>query len=227
MDSYFEKCYDSIRYPMDGVERKGLRNAQIGAIHAVASHFTIRRKEPAIVVMPTGSGKTAVLMMSAFVGRARRVLVVTPSRLVRSQIAEDFRNLAILKKIGVLGDAISEPKVTEVKGRVSSSEEWEELRSCDVVVGSPNSISPALEDVSEPPEDLFDLVLIDEAHHSPAVTWNKLMLAFPKAKRVLFTATPFRRDRQEIEGRLVYSYPIKAVRQGNAGQVSGTGSHYL
>lgn len=74
MGRYFTDCYGTVRYPIDGEGGEGLRVAQIGAIHAVASHFTVRADEPAIVVMPTGSGKTAVLMMSAFVERARRVL---------------------------------------------------------------------------------------------------------------------------------------------------------
>lgn len=209
MSGYFTDRYGAVRYPIDGEGGEGLRIAQIGAIHAVASHFTVRAEEPAMVVMPTGSGKTAVLMMSAFVERARRVLVVTPSVLVRGQIKANFETLSVLKRVGVLEESTLGPRVAEVRSRVTSPEGWEEMREYDVVVGTPSSISPALEDVPDPPEDLFDLILVDEAHHSPAVTWNKLLSSFAGAKRVLFTATPFRQDRREIEGRLVYSYPMK------------------
>ncbi len=209
MSTYFEQYYDAVQYPISGEDSEGLRSCQIGAIHAVASHFTIRDEEPAIVVMPTGSGKTAVLMMCAFVERAKRVLVVTPSVLVRSQIKENFETLSVLKRARVLEEAVVDPRVADVKRRISSPEGWEELREYDVVVGTPSSISPALEDVPDPPDDLFDLILVDEAHHSPAITWNKLLSSFPSAKRVLFTATPFRQDRREIEGRLVYGYPMK------------------
>jgi hypothetical protein len=56
---------------------------------------------------------------------------------------------------------------------------------------------------------VFDLVLCDEAHQSPAKTWAHILKAFPKARKVLFTATPFRRDRREIPGQIVYTYPVR------------------
>lgn len=205
--SYFEKHYDSVSYPIAVGKGEGLRRAQRGAIHAVASHFTLR-PEPAIVVLPTGSGKTAVSMLAAFVERAKRVLVVTPSRLVRNQIAEEYKSLKVLKVNKALPVGVPVPRIREVESRIASEAMWRELEAFDVVVGTPNSISPALEGISQPPEDLFDLILVDEAHHSSAATWNSLLLSFPKAKRVLFTATPFRRDKGEIVGRVVYDYPI-------------------
>jgi superfamily II DNA or RNA helicase len=205
--SYFEKHYDLVSFPIAIGKGEGLRRAQRGAIHAVAAHFTLR-PEPAIVVLPTGSGKTAVSMLAAFIERAGRVLVVTPSRLVRNQIAEEYKSLKVLKVNKALPVSVPVPRIHEVESRLSSEAMWRELEAFDVVVGTPNSISPALEGVSKPPEDLFDLILVDEAHHSSAATWNSLLLSFPKAKRVLFTATPFRRDKGEIIGKVVYDYPI-------------------
>lgn len=64
---------------------RGLRRGQRGVAHAVAAHFELR-EDFAVVTMPTGSGKTAVLALSPFLLRARRALLVTPSRLVRHQI---------------------------------------------------------------------------------------------------------------------------------------------
>lgn len=205
--SYFESHYNAIRYPLES-ENGGLRRAQRGAIHAVAAHFTTKR-ERAVVVMPTGSGKTAVLMLAAFVERAKRVLVITPSRLVRNQISEEFESLKTLRNIKALEGDFASPQVYEVEEKILSADDWESLREYDVVVGTPNSISPAVEGIPEPPEDLFDLLLIDEAHHSPAKTWNELLRHFPKAKVVMFTATPFRRDKREIKGRFIYTYSLR------------------
>lgn len=67
--------------------------------------------------MPTGSGKTAVLIISAFLLRAKRVLVVTPSRLVREQIATKFRNLTLLKNIGVISRDCPQATVGPAKPR--------------------------------------------------------------------------------------------------------------
>jgi len=78
-----------------------LRDSQLGALYAIASHFTVRTDE-AIVAMPTGTGKTAVIMMAPYLLEAKRVLLVSSSRLVRSQIAEDFSDLRTLKELSVI-----------------------------------------------------------------------------------------------------------------------------
>ena len=216
---YFSENYDHIRYPISGEDKLGLRKSQLGAIHAIAAHFTLN-SEAAIIVMPTGSGKTAVLMMVPYLERATRVLIVSPSRLVRSQITEQFGKLELLKNIGVIKKDTNHPRIKEVTKMLTEAQQWEDLRSADVVVGTPNCISPAYTNIPNPPDDLFDLLLIDEAHHSPAQTWNGIIDAFPDAKRVLFTATPFRRDKQEIKGKIIYSYPIReAYNEGIFGNI--------
>jgi superfamily II DNA or RNA helicase len=189
--------------------KKGLRRGQVGSINALSQHFSLDRLEPAIVVMPTGSGKTAVMMLSAFLLGAERVLVVTPSRLVRGQICEQFNGLALLRDIGVIAPSLkTSPRVFEVEKTIKSEEDWESLREYDVVVGTTNGVSPGHAAIPQPPEDLFDLILVDEAHHSAAKTWNQLLESFPNAKRILFTATPFRRDSREIHGTIVYTYSV-------------------
>ncbi len=78
--TYFGEKYPDLRYPIEAVGQVGLRNAQIGSIHAIASHFTLERHQPGVVVLPTGSGKTAVLMATPYLMRSERALVLTPSR---------------------------------------------------------------------------------------------------------------------------------------------------
>lgn len=124
MGTYFEDGHDALRYPVGGTERAGLRVAQRGAIHALAAHFTVRSGEPTLVVMPTGSGKTAVLMMSAFVERAGRVLVVTPSVLVRGQIRE---TLSVLKRVGALGCEVGREILGEISSPPTSSPNFSAL----------------------------------------------------------------------------------------------------
>ncbi|WP_394171205.1 DEAD/DEAH box helicase [Saccharospirillum alexandrii] len=219
-EEYFSKNYQNLLWPIAVDDHPGFRNAQLGALHAIGAHFT-NRYDPGIVTMPTGAGKTAVLMAAAYLLRAKRVLIITPSRLVREQIAEQFETLAVLKKIVALIDDIPPPKVFSTRERLGADEEWELMRDFDVVVGTLPSISPSFNNIPTPPEDLFDLVLVDEAHHSPAKTWKSIIDAFPNAKKVLFTATPFRRDNKEIKGRLIYSYSLsKAYRDGIFGEIS-------
>ncbi|MFS8172338.1 DEAD/DEAH box helicase [Vreelandella titanicae] len=220
-DGYFSKNYKNLLWPIAvGDEHPGFRNAQLGALHAIGAHFT-NRLDPGIVTMPTGSGKTAVLMAAAYLLRAKRILIITPSRLVREQIAEQFETLTVLKKIEALQNDVPAPKVYSTRERLGADEGWELMKDFDVIVGTLPSISPSFDNIPTPPEDLFDLVLVDEAHHSPAKTWKSIIDAFPDAKKVLFTATPFRRDNKEIKGRLIYSYSLsKAYRDGVFGEIS-------
>jgi superfamily II DNA or RNA helicase len=207
--SYFVDRYPDIRLPVaTDAEPLGFRNAQLGAIHAVASHFTLR-DEPALITLPTGAGKTAVLLACAILLQPRtRVLLVTPSRALRNQVANEARTMATLRRIGALPNAVRLPKVHEVQHRLRHQADWDSLRNFDIVVGTPPSLSPQAFEVAEPPADLFDLVLMDEAHHSPAPTWAALLAAFPEAKKILCTATPFRLDQQEIRAISVYDYSL-------------------
>ena len=206
--SYFGDQYPALRFPLAEGDHAGLRNAQLGALFATVSHFTIRQ-DPALIVLPTGAGKTAVLTLIPFLLRATRVLVATTSRLVRSQIAAEFHSLATPRRLGAVDLDCPLPATTEVLGRLATPEAWEALRQYDVVVATPHCVSPAFEGIAAPPQDLFDLLLIDEAHHTPARTWNDLLNAFPVAQKVFATATPTRRDCKEVRARLVYAYPLR------------------
>lgn len=217
--SYFAKAHDQFRMPFARDGLKGLRPPQIAAAHAVAAHFYSRR-EPAIITMPTGSGKTAVLLAVSFLLRPVRVLVLTPSRLVRDQLGEQFRSISLLKELRALPEECVPPKVSIVEKRIGSLHDWEELRAADVVVATAFVVSPEIEEIPEPPADLFDLILVDEAHHVAATTWAGLLRHFAKARQVLVTATPYRADGKEIGGRFVFSYPLRrALEDGVFGEI--------
>jgi ERCC4-related helicase len=83
-------------------------------MHAIASHFSLHHRS-AVIVLPTGAGKTAVLMLTPYVLEARRILVITPSRFVREQIKQDYATLKTLKKANVLPESLPAPRVYENK----------------------------------------------------------------------------------------------------------------
>lgn len=204
---------------MDPQENTGLREAQVAASHSIAAHFWSKNR-PAIIVMPTGSGKTAVMMLASILLRPKRVLVVAPSRLLREQLAKKFRAMDPLVRLGALDDGVTGPGTYEVKKRITLAERWESLSEHDVVVTTPYAASPGIKGVPHPDRDLFDLVIFDEAHHTPAPIYRALRGSFPAAKILLFTATPFRRDEQEISGDLIFTYELgKAVSDGIFGRL--------
>jgi superfamily II DNA or RNA helicase len=185
----------------------GLREAQIGATLAAVSHFTTS-STPALLVLPTGVGKTALMtILPLLINGVDRVLVVAPTRVVRTQIVKEFQTLKVLKAAGCLAGDAAAPNVHVARNRVRSEDAWSRLRKFDVVVGLPHSLSPANDNAS-PPRDMFDLVIVDEAHHMPAATWAQLLDSV-EAKKVYLTATPFRRDAQRICAEPAYSYSLK------------------
>ena len=211
--SYFSDAFTNLKLTVAENGGVGLRRAQLGAIHAIGAYFALPRNEPGLVVMPTGSGKTAVMIMSAFLLRVNRVLILTPSRLVRAQIAEEASALGVLKDAGVLPQLFEKPKVREVKERVTSAQAWEDILKADIVVATPQCVSPGITNVEKAPDGSFDLVLMDEAHHSEAPRWADILDSFKDSKRVLFTATPFRRDKRELRARIIFSYPLRLAHE--------------
>lgn len=141
-------------------------------------------------------------MMVPFLLESKKVLVLTPSILVRGQITEEFCHFTTLKKANCLDATVPLPNVIEIKSPSESEEELNQLYQYDVVVTTPNSFYKNLQYAEK---DLFDLLLIDEAHHSPAETWKSIILHFEDARKVFFTATPFRTDKKEIRGEIIYS----------------------
>jgi superfamily II DNA or RNA helicase len=120
----------------------------------------------------------------------------------------------------VIEEVDGEMSVIELDAKIMNEEGWQALSKFNVTISTPNCVSPGIDDIPIPPEDLFDLVLIDEAHHSAAKTWVAILESFPQARKILFTATPFRRDRKEIKAPIIYSYPLsKAYADGTFGKI--------
>lgn len=189
------------------LERFGVpawRPPQRGALGALLAHWSLPHKTPALISIPTGSGKTAVAMAAPYLMQADRVLVVVPSKDLRHQTVTAFETEAVLRSVGARSGDMS-PRVVQVTGRV---EDWSVLYEADVVVALPNSISPVYYS-NPPPPELFDLVVVDEAHHAPAPTWQAILDHFNAARGVLLTATPQRRDGRRVPGDLIYHYPLR------------------
>lgn len=208
-----------------GVSNDGLtlREAQIGAYMAVCSHFTCSN-EIATVVIPTGVGKTATMALIPFGLKANRVLIIVPSKTIRGQIFEEFSNFNIFHKLNIYTKT-NKPNVFEVKKSIDNDREWENLKNYEVVISTPHCISSKYNYVKNPKnsirESLFDVIIIDEAHHIPAETWKHILSQFKNTRNILFTATPFRRDKKIMPGFQVYAYPLKrAIENGYYEEIS-------
>lgn len=206
--SYFTEA--QTRFSLTRTGDVPVRNAQLGALHAIGAHFSLR-SEPAIVALPTGVGKTVVAAAAPFVlSDVHRVLYVVPTKVLRHDAVANLRGQLQLRNVSLLGDDVGNPAVVDVSSRPSG---WDEFADCDVAVALPNSLFELIE-TSPPDRDLFDVVVFDEAHHVPARTWRLLAEAFD-ARRVLLTATPYRRDSRELPGTVAFNYPLsRAISDG-------------
>jgi superfamily II DNA or RNA helicase len=193
----------------------GLRTPQIGALHAIHAHWTVS-DEPAMIVMPTGTGKTETMLSTLVSQRCNRVLVIVPSLILRDQIFGKFTTLGLLKKLGVLAPLAHLPVVGLMRGSIDTPEEVDQaFGPCNVVVAVINSVArcpePALQRLAELCTHLF----IDEAHHVPAATWSRVKGIFLHKRVLQFTATPYRNDGKRVDGKLIYAFPLrKAQEQG-------------
>ncbi len=80
----------------------GLRPPQVSALHSIVGHWELET-EPCTVVMPTGTGKTEVMLATTvqFANRGT-VLVVVPSAALREQTAGKLLTLGLLRELGVI-----------------------------------------------------------------------------------------------------------------------------
>ncbi len=208
--NYFKEHFNELPSLSFSDVSSGYRECQLGAIWATFAHFT-SSNSPALISMPTGSGKTALMMLLSFFLRADRVIVVEPVVILRSQTASKFSDLKDLEKAGLYSNK-EKPIVEEIRGKVATTDQWKCLAEKDVVVATPHTISPEYNGVMEPPKGILThetILFIDEAHHSAAITWKKLIECFGKCKIILLTATPFRNDRRRLLAKLIYHYPLR------------------
>jgi len=192
------------------LRNKGLRLPQRGALHAIASHWTLERN-PALVVMPTGTGKTEVMIAACVSSAANRVLIIVPTDALRQQTADKFLSYGLLQSIGVIAD-LPNPIV----GTLASTpvrDHFEAIKACNVLVTTMSSIGLAAADLQKEVAALFTHVFFDEAHHMEAATWKRFKEYCDQLHPLLFTATPYREDGKAIEGKIIYEFPLSLAQE--------------
>lgn len=56
---------------------------------------------------------------------------------------------------------------------------------------------------------MFDLVIVDEAHHVPSRTWSAILDHLEFRSALLLTATPFRLDKKRLPGTNIFHFPLR------------------
>lgn len=192
---------------------KGLREPQLGAIHKIHGHWAVT-DETATIVMPTGTGKTETMISVLISAQCERVLIMVPTDALRTQIADKFLTLGVLKDFGVIAPPCLYPVVGVLKHKPKTVEEVDDFfGKCSVIVTTSQIAGQSNEDVQERMAHYCSNLFIDEAHHVGADTWKAIKKKFA-AKRILqFTATPFREDDKPVEGKIIFKYPLNRAQE--------------
>jgi len=212
VDSWFGK----FTFKQEVQERsiKGLRLPQVGAIHSIAAYMSVKKTDPVTIVLPTGTGKTDTMIASMILCQMDRILVIVPSDALRNQLFNSFQRLGCLQKVGAIAEDITFPRVALLKKAPKTSEQVDALTSnINVIIATPH-ILRVIDEVLR--NDLFmsmNHLFVDEAHHVAAKTWDDIKNAFQGKKTIQFTATPFRQDRKNIDGRIAYNFPLSEAQE--------------
>ncbi|MCL5265979.1 MAG: DEAD/DEAH box helicase family protein [Chloroflexi bacterium] len=193
----------------------GLRPHQIGAIHAVHAHWAVS-SEPATVVMPTGTGKTETMLGVLTSMRCKRLLVIVPTDVLRTQLADKFLTLGLLKDLGIVSTDALYPIVGTLKRKPKNPREVDLLfEKCNVIVTTMQIAGQCNSEVQERMAYQCPFLFVDEAHHIAAPSWKNFKKHFDSQRVVQFTATPFRNDGKLVEGKIIFNFPLrKAQEQG-------------
>lgn len=151
-----------------------LRPYQDQCISEVVKGFTEFDRQ--LVVAPTGAGKTIM-----FADLAKRT--------------QPGRTLILAHREELIDQAVD--KIAKATGIFAQKEkaEFKASRQAPVVVAS---VQTMIRRLDKWPSNHFGLVVVDEAHHALADTYQKVLLHFAPAKTLGVTATPDRGDKKNL-----------------------------
>jgi superfamily II DNA or RNA helicase len=191
----------------------GLRTPQIAALHAIHAHLPVS-DQPATVVMPTGTGKTEVMLAALVSLRCPRLLVVVPTDILRTQTVGKFRGLGLLKKVGAASQQCLFPIVGKLDRIPSTANEVDGFfTKCNVIVTTMEVAGRCDDIVQERMAYHCAYLFIDEAHHVPARTWDRFKNKFSSSRVFQFTATPYRNDGRHVGGKIIFNYRLSKAQE--------------
>ena len=159
-------------------------------------HDEIEKAGPGswLIVMPTGSGKTATF---THLPRKGKVLIIAHTRELVEQPKSYF----------------DEPVGVEMANQTSNGE--------DIIVASIQSLRTRKEKFSP---DYFDSLIVDEAQHSASKTYSEVLSYFKPRQLLGFTATPNRADNIGLDtvfDKIIFERDLKwAIESGFLSNIS-------
>ena len=158
---------------LDGVNLE-LKEHQIAALKSL-EEMRSNSETIALLYHATGTGKTVTAVMDAKRCGGRTLFLAHTQELV-NQATETFRKLWPSVTVGRYMESMKQP-------------------NAHVVCGSVQSVALHLDSFRD---DAFDYLIVDEAHHAAADTYQKVLSYFKPAFTLGLTATPERTDDNKV-----------------------------
>lgn len=199
-----------------------LREPQEHGHAAAVAHFAAGGGR-ALEQIPVGCGKTGLITLLPFGVARGRVLVIAPNVTIRDELIRNFSSSnpkCFYLTSAALTDLSNGPFVAALDADANRSD----LDEAHIAVTNIQQLAAGGGRwLSDLPDDYFALILVDEAHHNAAASWQDVFERFPDASVLSLTATPFRGDDQPVEGEPIYSYPIaEAMQRGFVKQIQAS-----
>lgn len=173
-----------------------LRGYQRTAIAAVESSWLRCWRQ--LLVMATGTGKTHVF-----------------AEIARREIAQSGRVLIMAHRSELLDHSTNKVEALGIETAREHGRKHAFDSDAPVVIASVDSIARRLDKWRR---DAFELIIIDEAHHSTAAKYLRILEHFEGARVLGVTATPDRSDRKSLSSvfdSIAFEYGLReAIRDG-------------
>jgi superfamily II DNA or RNA helicase len=193
-------------------------------------------QEAALLKLPTGTGKSGIIaVIGRCLAKPRRVLVLTPREALTNQLLKDIRyrfwghmgyqieegKLFAAQATDFGADLETVYTETFLPSRcLSIVQNLKKVERC-ILVGThqaldkirrtatdeENSAAAICRELLAQIKNTFDLVVVDEGHYEPAVSWSRGVRDF-NLPTVLLSATPYRNDYKSfrVRGRYIFNY---------------------
>lgn len=199
--------------PVNIESNQKLRNPQIEAYIKIQDYFQTNPNGEALVVLPTGTGKSGLISIAPFGVCKSRVLIITPGLVTKQSIQKTQEVLD--DNFWVNFDVMFNPQHLPIISEYSAGLSDEHLLESHIIYSNIQRLSSnrdsGLLNRDAVGHDFFDMIIVDEAHHAPASTWQEVLDYFPNAKKLHVTGTPYRGDNQAVPGEKIHETPLSEV----------------
>jgi len=200
-NSYFtsEVRVRALRLGVELIDRDGLQNLWVEKHSEIGREIKPRVYQESVITKSIDyfdDGKTRLLIeMATGLGKTYTVAI-----LVKRILQKQERNLRVLflaHQVEILLQSVTAFKNVFGIGTYSFSAcfDGSNPENTDFVFGSFDTLHTKIKTLSN---ELFDIVIVDEAHHVPARTYSAVVTHFQPRYLVGLTATPYRQDNKDV-----------------------------